>query len=248
MSFAIICPAAVQPDADAILQHLGRCDVGATAFTIALGDGSWAAHSWAPLWPDPMPAIPGYTTQQVADVVAAVQITPAAEVEARALFDAVLLAEGLAMAWVQPLGASLGTHSLGERVGHNGINWISRRAVNVWEPGTFDAGWQPEGPGPHSWLYIGSEGWLGPVAVTHGGSTYDLPAAATDFREPGTGGASWVVQAPPGPQPWVAPTGSHDAYPLGAMVTHNGRVWENTGSAANVWAPGVFGWVDRGPA
>ena len=42
---------------------------------------------------------------------------------------------------------------------------------------------------------------------------------------------------------WVQPTGAQDAYPLGARVTFNGQNWENTGSAANVWQPGVFGWV-----
>ena len=55
----------------------------------------------------------------------------------------------------------------------------------------------------------------------------------------------WTVQEPEPPaiSAWVQPTGGHDAYPLGARVTHNGQTWENTGSAANVWAPGVFGWV-----
>ncbi len=43
---------------------------------------------------------------------------------------------------------------------------------------------------------------------------------------------------------WVQPTGGHDAYPLGARVSHNGKTWENTGSAANVWAPGIFGWTE----
>jgi len=42
---------------------------------------------------------------------------------------------------------------------------------------------------------------------------------------------------------WVQPVGSVDAYPLGFRVTYNGQNWENTGSAANVWPPGVFGWV-----
>ena len=41
---------------------------------------------------------------------------------------------------------------------------------------------------------------------------------------------------------WTQPTGAHDAYPLGAKVTHNGRTWTST-VAANVWEPGVFGWV-----
>ena len=41
--------------------------------------------------------------------------------------------------------------------------------------------------------------------------------------------------------PWVQPTGAHDAYALGARVTHNGQNWESL-YAANVWEPGVFGW------
>jgi len=40
---------------------------------------------------------------------------------------------------------------------------------------------------------------------------------------------------------WVAPTGAHDAYPLGAIVTHNGQTWISIVDA-NVWEPGVFGW------
>jgi hypothetical protein len=36
--------------------------------------------------------------------------------------------------------------------------------------------------------------------------------------------------------PWRQPTGAHDAYPLGAVVTHNGQTWESL-IAANVWEP-----------
>lgn len=43
---------------------------------------------------------------------------------------------------------------------------------------------------------------------------------------------------------WVQPTGSHDAYPLGARVQHNAKRWEST-VAANVWEPGVSGWAER---
>jgi hypothetical protein len=46
--------------------------------------------------------------------------------------------------------------------------------------------------------------------------------------------------------PWRQPTGAHDAYPLGAVVSHNGGTWEST-VAANVWEPGVSGWKDAGP-
>ena len=41
---------------------------------------------------------------------------------------------------------------------------------------------------------------------------------------------------------WVQPLGAHDAYPLGAKVTHKGKTWTST-AAANVWRPGVYGWV-----
>ena len=44
--------------------------------------------------------------------------------------------------------------------------------------------------------------------------------------------------------PWVQPTGAHDAYPLGITVTHEGKTWENI-TPANVWAPGVSGWREQ---
>ena len=44
--------------------------------------------------------------------------------------------------------------------------------------------------------------------------------------------------------PWVQPTGAHDAYPLGITVTHGGKTWENL-TPANVWEPGVSGWREQ---
>lgn len=40
---------------------------------------------------------------------------------------------------------------------------------------------------------------------------------------------------------WVQPTGAHDAYGIGAKVTHNGEKWISN-TANNTWEPGVFGW------
>lgn len=40
---------------------------------------------------------------------------------------------------------------------------------------------------------------------------------------------------------WRQPTGAHDAYPLGFVVSFNGAQWENI-TPANVWQPGVSGW------
>lgn len=48
-------------------------------------------------------------------------------------------------------------------------------------------------------------------------------------------------------RPWRQPLGAHDAYPMGSTVTWGGKLWRSI-LRANVWAPGVAGWVDEGPA
>lgn len=42
---------------------------------------------------------------------------------------------------------------------------------------------------------------------------------------------------------WVQPTGAHDAYALGAQVSHNGRHWTSD-IDANTYEPGVYGWTE----
>lgn len=42
---------------------------------------------------------------------------------------------------------------------------------------------------------------------------------------------------------WSQPIGAHDAYPLGAKVSHNGEKWTSD-VANNVWEPGVYGWTE----
>ena len=75
-----------------------------------------------------------------------------------------------------------------------------------------------------------------------------------NWTPPATLGVLWeIVEDEAGDeiQPWVRPTGAHDAYRVGDWVTHNGRLWECTAgdaSGANSWEPGVYGWTDRGPA
>jgi len=59
--------------------------------------------------------------------------------------------------------------------------------------------------------------------------------------EPNIAPALWRLVKEAG-EPWVQPTGAHDAYPRGAIVTHKGRTWEST-IDANVWEPGVYGWT-----
>jgi len=52
------------------------------------------------------------------------------------------------------------------------------------------------------------------------------------------------ANAPADGSPWVQPTGSTDAYPKGALVTHNGKSWESTVDF-NVWEPGVANWREH---
>ena len=72
-----------------------------------------------------------------------------------------------------------------------------------------------------------------------------LQSHVTQFAPPAVP-ALWSVYTPPNQfAEWVQPTGAHDAYALGAKVTHNGHLWQSL-YAANVWEPGVFGWTDQG--
>jgi len=83
---------------------------------------------------------------------------------------------------------------------------------------------------------------------THNGKDWQVNQAdgsGNNVWEPGVYG--WLdkspVVIPVGYPAWVQPTGAHDAYKLNAKVSHKGFNWNNTGSNANVWEPGVYGWV-----
>lgn len=41
-------------------------------------------------------------------------------------------------------------------------------------------------------------------------------------------------------EPW---DGISNNYQYGAVVSHNGHLWESTHNGHNVWEPGVYGWV-----
>lgn len=42
---------------------------------------------------------------------------------------------------------------------------------------------------------------------------------------------------------WIQPLGTHDAYEMGDVVSHKGKLWESTANG-NVWEPGVYGWKE----
>lgn len=72
-------------------------------------------------------------------------------------------------------------------------------------------------------------------------------AAGLNVQEPGTQNSGWIevdTASPPSDiQSWKQPEGGHDAYALNAQVTHKGKTWVST-VAANVWEPGVYGWIE----
>lgn len=43
---------------------------------------------------------------------------------------------------------------------------------------------------------------------------------------------------------WRQPTGAHDAYPIGAKVSHNDKHWVSNVDN-NVWEPGAYGWDEQ---
>ena len=86
-----------------------------------------------------------------------------------------------------------------------------------------------------NYLYNGGE------VVWHEGRLWEnVTEGVPNVWEPGVSG--WH-DAPAGGVPqWVQPTGAHDAYNMGDLVTHNGQTWMSDVDA-NVWEPGVFGWT-----
>jgi hypothetical protein len=75
--------------------------------------------------------------------------------------------------------------------------------------------------------------------VTHNGKDWSSLVAGNVW-EPGVSG--WQEKTPDGSPPaWIQPTGAHDAYQSGDMVTHNDEVYISEVDA-NTWEPGVYGW------
>lgn len=72
-----------------------------------------------------------------------------------------------------------------------------------------------------------------------------LAHTAQESWTPDTASSLWVRIDDPAeewPQ-WRQPQGAHDAYALGAKVSHNEKHWTSD-VANNVWEPGVYGWTE----
>ena len=107
----------------------------------------------------------------------------------------------------------------------------------------IDGGIDPEGVVAPNWVQPqgAHDALASGLKVFHDGKFWES-TTANNVWEPGVSGwREYLLSG--GPAPWTQPTGAHDAYLLNAEVTFNGQTWRNTGSNANVWQPGVFGWV-----
>jgi hypothetical protein len=152
-----------------------------------------------------------------------------------------------AQQWRQPTGAE-DAYPIGVYVWHNDRIYQCTSPNNVWEPTVF--GWRDKTDLIPAWRQPLGAGdvWNLNDEVLHANKQWKS-LIANNVWEPGAVGSEslWqdvTVTEPPVDIPdWVQPTGAHDAYRRGARVMFQGVVWENTGSDANVWQPGVFGWV-----
>jgi hypothetical protein len=152
--------------------------------------------------------------------------------------------EDFAPEWKQPTGPS-DAYPLGFIVAKNGARWRSTIAGNVWEPGV--SGWQDADSDVPSWIQPtgAHDAYIKEALVKHNSKLW-LSLLDANVWEPGV--ANWreahMIAPPDVPvySEWVQPTGAGDAYPLDAIVLHNGHTWRSD-YAANVWEPGVFGWT-----
>ena len=55
--------------------------------------------------------------------------------------------------------------------------------------------------------------------------------------------ALWVRTSTEEWPEWIQPAGAHNAYEIGAKVSHNGKHWISD-IDANVYEPGVYGWSE----
>ena len=78
--------------------------------------------------------------------------------------------------------------------------------------------------------------------VVHDGKTWASTTPANVW-EPGVSGWREVVEEGTAPAEWARPTGAHDAYQTGDLVTFEGTVYEST-IDGNTWSPTEYpqGW------
>jgi len=82
------------------------------------------------------------------------------------------------------------------------------------------------------------------AVVSHSGQAWRSMIDANVWA-PGVSGWRLLWATTTAAPDWVQPTGQHDAYKIGDVVTYQGQTWEciaGDANGLNVWAPGVYGW------
>ena len=95
--------------------------------------------------------------------------------------------------------------------------------------------------------WVASKAYAVGDIVSYNGLLYRCVQAHTSQADwtPDLTPALWTRMADPSVEypEWSQPLGAHDAYALGAKVSHNGKKWVSD-IANNVWEPGVYGWSE----
>ena len=80
------------------------------------------------------------------------------------------------------------------------------------------------------------------ATVTHDGKTW-VSLIEWNAHAPGVSGWRELAPEGAGPAEWVQPTGAHDAYQAGDVVSFEGGVYQSTING-NVWSPSAYprGW------
>ena len=97
-----------------------------------------------------------------------------------------------------------------------------------------------------NWSGDGEDYVAGDIRM-HGGDIYRCISGHTSQPDwaPDAAVSLWVRIADPAEEypEWIQPVGAHDAYGIGAQVSHNGKHWASDVDG-NVWEPGVYGWTE----
>jgi len=156
-------------------------------------------------------------------------------------------AEQFILPWKAPLDVSA-AYPLDAIVFHNDISWRCTLQGNLMEPSSDDtSGWIDLSVLVPLWKQpLGAHDAYALNAIVYHEGKYWQNLVPANVWEPGVANWRETGMVAPGdsstpPPEWVQPTGAGDAYPLGAVVTHNSFIWSST-VQDNVWEPGVYGW------
>ena len=156
--------------------------------------------------------------------------------ETPALFCVYRENAGDVLDWVVGEQVSEGTRRLYESIEYRCLQPHQTQAN--WTPPATPALWAVVSPGPSPWT---PGTYALDALVTHVGRTWKSLMDGNGY-EPGQVG-SWRDQSDP--PLWVQPAGSVGLWHTGDEVEYGAHRWSSTVNN-NVWAPGVYGWVDLG--